>query len=286
MEFSPRRISRTRPPYVPAVTDRPHAPPLPYGFALCPPRPRLWSPLLSSDTASDAPPSPLTRLNQAPPAAAEAALLACCGSSRWARRMAAHRPYPTVETLLAAADEAAYDLTPGDLAEALAGEAPTALTDRGGLTVHTALRAAHAHYEAKFGHAFILALDERTAADPGAALDQMLVSLRERLGHDEDEERVATARQLRRLCRARLIRLAGGSGEPGRPDGFDGFGRPDAFRASGASGGGPTDQSVRAFEAARSPDRAGSITPGPPRGTQAVSRRYDGRGRWTVPGRA
>lgn len=225
------------------------------------------APLLSSDTASDAPPSPLTRFNQAPPAAAETALTACCGSHRWARRVAAHRPYPTVEALLAAADEAAYDLTPGDLAEALAGEATTALTDRGGLTVHTALRAAHAHYEAKFGHAFILALDECTAADPAAALDQTLTSLRERLGHDEDEERVVTAEQLRRLCRTRLARLAGGA--PG----------------SGA-GAGRGERSFLAFEPTRSPDRAGSITPGLPRGTQAVSPRYDGRGRWTVPGRA
>jgi 2-oxo-4-hydroxy-4-carboxy-5-ureidoimidazoline decarboxylase len=194
--------------------------------------------------------------------------------------MAAHRPYPTVEALLAAADEAAYDLAPGDLAEALAGEATTALADRGGLTVHTALRAAHAHYEAKFGHAFILALDERTAADPGAALDQTMASLRERLGHDEDEETVVTAEQLRRLCRARLVRLAGTGGTGGTGTGA---------RSSGGgtrSGGGHPDQSVRAFEAAGSPDRAGSITPGLPRGTQAVSRRYDGQGRWTVPGRA
>ncbi|NUP38389.1 MAG: 2-oxo-4-hydroxy-4-carboxy-5-ureidoimidazoline decarboxylase [Streptomyces sp.] len=204
--------------------------------------------MLPSDHASAAaPPSPLTRFNQAPIAAAEAALLACCGSHRWARRMAAHRPYPTVEALLAAADEAAYDLTSGDLAEALAGEAPVALTDRGGLVVHTALRAAHAHYEARFGHSFILALDERAAADPAAALDETLVSLRERLGHDADEESVVTAEQLRKLCRARLL---------------------------------------RAFEPSRSPDRAGSITPGLPRRTQAGSRRYDGRGRWTVPGRA
>nr|WP_240969789.1 2-oxo-4-hydroxy-4-carboxy-5-ureidoimidazoline decarboxylase [Actinacidiphila epipremni] len=189
----------------------------------------------------------MARFNQAPPTAAEAVLLACCGSHRWARRVAAHRPYPTVEALLAAADEAAYDLTSGDLAEALAGETPAALADRGGLSVHTALRAAHAHYESRFGHAFILALDEATAADPAAALDQTLAALRERLGHDADEESAVTAEQLRRLCRSRLL---------------------------------------RAFEPARSPDRAGSITPGLPRGTQAVSRRYDGRGRWTVPGRA
>jgi 2-oxo-4-hydroxy-4-carboxy-5-ureidoimidazoline decarboxylase len=161
--------------------------------------------------------------------------------------MAVHRPYPTVDALLAAADEAAYDLTPGDLAEALAGEDTTALPHRGNLAAHTALRAAHAAYEAKFGHAFVIALSE---ADPAAALDQTLTSLRRRLAHDEDEESAATAEQLRRICRSRLLRLA----EAGAPP--------------------------------RSPDRAGSITPGPPGDTDPTSRRYDGQGRWIVPGRA
>jgi 2-oxo-4-hydroxy-4-carboxy-5-ureidoimidazoline decarboxylase len=192
-------------------------------------------------------PDGLRLLNRVPAADAEAALRACCGSHRWARRMTVHRPYPTVEVLLAAADEAAYDLTSGDLAEALAGEVTTALPDRGNLAVHTALRAAHAAYESKFGHAFVIALAQ---AGPAAALDQTLESLRTRLGHDEDEETAVTAEQLRRICRARLLRLV----EAGAP--------------------------------ARSPDRAGSITPGLPRGTEPTSRRYDGRGRWTIPGRA
>lgn len=175
--------------------------------------------------------------------------------------MAAHRPYPTVDTLLAAADEAAYDLTSGDLAEALAGETTTALPDRGGLSTHTALRAANAAYEAKFGHAFVIALTELDDPDdPAAALDLTLTSLRRRLGHDEDEESVVTADQLRRICRARLLRLAQTGGQ----------------LADSAPGNHP----------AGSPDRAGSITPGPPRGTEPTSRRYDGRGRWTVPGRA
>lgn len=205
-------------------------------------------------------PEGLRLLNRAPSVVAQEALRACCGSHRWARRMAAHRPYPTVDALLAAADEAAFDLTSGDLAEALAGETPTALpgpAGYGSLTVHTALRAAHAHYEAKFGHSFLIALD---ATDPGEALDQTLASLRERLGHDEDEEAVVTAEQLRRICRARLLRLA--THDPTGPTGPD-----------GPAGAG-------------SPDRAGSITPGLPRGTEPTGRRYDGRGRWTVPGRA
>ncbi|MET9219367.1 2-oxo-4-hydroxy-4-carboxy-5-ureidoimidazoline decarboxylase [Streptomyces sp. NPDC088197] len=218
---------------------------------------RSRSPALSSDT----PPEGLYLLNRAPSLVAEAALRTCCGSHRWARRVAAHRPYPTVEALLAAADEAAYDLTSGDLAEALAGEATTALPDRGGLTVHTALRAANAAYEAKFGHAFVIALtDLDDPDDPAAALDLTLASLRQRLGHDEDEESVATAEQLRRICRARLLRLA--------------------------DTGGHLAESGPRKTPAGSPDRAGSITPGLPRGPEPTSRRYDGRGRWTVPGRA
>jgi 2-oxo-4-hydroxy-4-carboxy-5-ureidoimidazoline decarboxylase len=157
----------------------------------------------------------LSLLNLAAPADAEAALRGCCGSHRWARRMAAHRPYPTVDALLAAADEAAYDLTPGDLAEALAEEDTTPLPDRGGLTVHTALRAAHAAYEAKFGHVFVIALD---TADPAAALDQTMAALRTRLGHDADRETVVSAEQLRRICRARLGRLAARPAPRRRPD--------------------------------------------------------------------
>ena len=186
-------------------------------------------------------------LNQVSAADAEAALRACCGSQRWARRVAAHRPYPTVDALLAAADEASYDLTSGDLAEALAGEATTALPHRGNLAAHIALRAAHAAYQARFGHPFVIALEED---DPSAVLDQTLAGLRTRLGHDADEEAAVTAEQLRRICRIRLLRLA-----EARPP-------------------------------ARSLDRAGSITPGLPRGPGPTSRRYDGRGRWIVPGRA
>lgn len=210
-------------------------------------------------------PEGLRLFNRAPSVAAEAALRACCGSHRWARRMTVHRPYPTVDALLAAADEAVYDLTSGDLAEALAGESTTALpgpSGYGSLTVHTALRAAHAHYEAKFGHAFIIALG---VDDPAEALDQTMAGLRERLGHDEDEESVVTADHLRRICRGRLLRLTA-----------------DAPRAAAA---GPRTGSAPG-SGAGSPDRAGSITPGPPRGTEPTSRRYDGRGRWTVPGRA
>ncbi|MFI1967325.1 2-oxo-4-hydroxy-4-carboxy-5-ureidoimidazoline decarboxylase [Streptomyces pathocidini] len=173
-------------------------------------------PLPAQGRGSD-PHSGLDRFNTAAPSAAEAALLACCGSHRWAHRLAAHRPYPDLDALLAAADEASYDLTPTDAAEALAGEsvpcAPPAAVS-GGPAALTALRAAHAAYESRFGHVFVICLDGLRADE---RLDHVLAGIRHRLGHEPEEERVTTADELRRLARARLTRLVthpAGSAKP------------------------------------------------------------------------
>ena len=151
-------------------------------------------------------PSPvrLDGFNSAPTGEVTRALLTCCRSLRWVHRLADHRPYPDLGALLAAADEAAYDLTPADLAEALAGESLTPLPDGAYSAAHTALSAAHAAYESRFGHVFVICLDEFT---PGEALDQVLVGIRSRLANDPEEERVVTADELRRLARGRLTRL-------------------------------------------------------------------------------
>jgi 2-oxo-4-hydroxy-4-carboxy-5-ureidoimidazoline decarboxylase len=160
-------------------------------------------------------PTGITRLNDAPADAAEATLLACCGSLRWARRVAAHRPYPDLDSLLAAADEAAYDLAPADLCEALAAEAAATapLPPRGGLAALTALRAAHAAYEARFGHVLVMALD---GVHPDELLDHLLAGIRARLLHEPDEERATAADQLRRVTRGRLTRLVAGAHAPSR----------------------------------------------------------------------
>nr|WP_247702508.1 2-oxo-4-hydroxy-4-carboxy-5-ureidoimidazoline decarboxylase [Streptomyces sp. F63] len=166
-------------------------------------------------------------------------MIACCGSRRWARRLTGHRPYPDAAALLAAADEASYDLTPADLAEALARESAPGLPGLplprarsgeerqpalagprdacgggqpggvpvrrpGVLAAHTALRAAHAAYESRFGHAFVICLD---GVDPAESLDHVLAGLRTRLGHEPEKERVVAAEELRRLSRGRLARL-------------------------------------------------------------------------------
>ncbi|MFF7654943.1 2-oxo-4-hydroxy-4-carboxy-5-ureidoimidazoline decarboxylase [Streptomyces sp. NPDC007983] len=157
----------------------------------------------------------LDRLNRMTAGAAEAALLSCCGSRRWARLIADHRPYPDLGALLAAGDEASYDLTPADLAEALADESMTghplpAEPGVGSLAAHTALRAAHAAYEQRFGHAFVICLD---GLAPDETLDRLLTGIRDRLGNEPEEERINSAEELRRIARGRLTRLA----TPGSP---------------------------------------------------------------------
>ncbi|WP_431984283.1 2-oxo-4-hydroxy-4-carboxy-5-ureidoimidazoline decarboxylase [Streptomyces qinglanensis] len=157
--------------------------------------------------------TPLDRLNTAALATVEPLLLRCCGSRRWARRLVAHRPYPDVEALLAAADEASYDLTPADLREALVCETAAHPLEGepqpGVLAAHTALRAAHGAYERKFGHAFLYCLDGFAAEE---RLDQVLAGIRLRLENDADEEWAVTAEELRRLARGRLGRLAAPGG--------------------------------------------------------------------------
>ncbi|MGK5546278.1 2-oxo-4-hydroxy-4-carboxy-5-ureidoimidazoline decarboxylase [Streptomyces sp. URMC 127] len=162
----------------------------------------------------------LDRLNSAAPGAAEAALLACCASRRWARRLAALRPYPDLRTLLRTAEHAARELTPADLAEALADETiprhlftgpgraaapgtagPSAATE----AACRALRRAHAAYEHRFGHVFVLCLD---GCRPEEALDRSLAALRTRLAASPSEEAATAAAELARLARGRLARLA------------------------------------------------------------------------------
>ncbi|RLU90562.1 OHCU decarboxylase [Streptomyces griseocarneus] len=155
----------------------------------------------------------LDRLNSAAPGAAEAALLACCGSRHWARQLAAHRPYADLAALLRAADRAAHTLTPADLAEALADEhgPHPALVRRAGAGIPdgsaalTAIRRAQVAYEHRFGHAFVICLD---GCRPAETLGRVLAALRARLSGTVEEEAAVTAAELARLARGRLARLA------------------------------------------------------------------------------
>ncbi|QES59082.1 Oxo-4-hydroxy-4-carboxy-5-ureidoimidazoline decarboxylase [Streptomyces venezuelae] len=143
----------------------------------------------------------LARFNTLSPETARAVLLHCCGSRRWAHRVAAHRPYPDPGALLAAADEASYDLSQGDLSEALAAECSAELDHGAPYAALLALDAAHAEYERKFGHAFVICLD---GYPPEEQADQLLGAIRRRMAHEVDEERSISADELRRVAQARL----------------------------------------------------------------------------------
>ena len=172
-------------------------------------------PAQSRDTPG--PRSPLERFNTAPADELELSLLSCLRSLRWTHRISAHRPYPTLDALLAASDEAAYDLTPGDLDEALAGESPPALPESAHSAAHMALAAAQAAYVTRFGHTFAICLD---GVPPSEFADHLLAAIRSRLANDADEERVVTAEELRRLARGRLVaHLRGAGNGAGSPNG-------------------------------------------------------------------
>ncbi|WP_374214506.1 2-oxo-4-hydroxy-4-carboxy-5-ureidoimidazoline decarboxylase [Streptomyces sp. Je 1-79] len=162
-------------------------------------------------------PEGLARFNAVAASVAEEILLSCCHSRRWAERVTAHRPYPTLDALLAAADEAGYDLPAAERVEALAAEDSAAPHPDAPPAAHTALRAAHAAYESRFGHAFVISLD---GVRPGERLDQVLEGIRSRLGNEPEEERVIAAEELRRLARARLAHRVGAAPSPVQASGM------------------------------------------------------------------
>lgn len=169
------------------------------------------SPLLSSHLPAQARGSSdpshgsgLARFNALSPEAAQAVLMQCCGSGRWAHRVATHRPYPDLAALIAAADEASYDLSQADLTEALAAECSVELDHGASYAALLALDAAHAEYERKFGHAFVICLDGHPREEQA---DQLLGAIRRRMGHEVDEERSISADELRRVAQARLCDL-------------------------------------------------------------------------------
>jgi 2-oxo-4-hydroxy-4-carboxy--5-ureidoimidazoline (OHCU) decarboxylase len=171
----------------------------------------------------------LEHFNTAPADEAVHTLLTCLNSRDWAHRLAAHRPYPDLTALLAAADEAAYDLSSEALAAALAAETLPALPEDTYAAAHTALSAATAAYEARFGHVFVICLD---GLSTGEALDHILAAIRSRLANDPDEERLVAAEELRRLARGRLAGVLEGRGPraPVAPPRGRGHDRPSAAR--------------------------------------------------------
>jgi 2-oxo-4-hydroxy-4-carboxy-5-ureidoimidazoline decarboxylase len=163
----------------------------------------------------------LAEFNRLPVAAAERALTACTAAPRFAREVAAGRPYGSVADLATAAagvaadlrwDEvrAALDAHPrigerpaGDCAEAASSRREQAAVSTAGAGVRQALAAGSAEDERRFGHVFLIRAAGRRPAE-------ILAELTRRLGSDEASERVETTAQLAEITRLRVERLVRG----------------------------------------------------------------------------
>lgn len=162
----------------------------------------------------------LQELNALEPGAAKEAFLRCCGSSRWAEIMASERPFQSKEDLLDASDRVWTSLQPADWEEAFAahprlGDAAAlkrkfagrewASQEQAGAAGASeatlkALAEGNAAYEARFGRVFLLCATGKSA-------EEMLESLRARLGNDPERERLAAAGEQGKITRIRLEKL-------------------------------------------------------------------------------
>jgi allantoicase len=154
---------------------------------------------------------------------ARAALLRCCGATRWAGWLLTQRPFASTEALLKAAAGVWTQMEKADMLEAFShhpaiGADPAALRERFAATAAwssaeqagvagadeatlEALRDGNVRYREKFGYVFLVCATGKTAAE-------MLALLRTRLAHDPDTElRVAAAEQAR-ITRLRLEKLS------------------------------------------------------------------------------
>jgi 2-oxo-4-hydroxy-4-carboxy-5-ureidoimidazoline decarboxylase len=157
--------------------------------------------------------------NSLPAGRLEAELLAVCAAPAWGRAVAALRPYPSKEAVLAAADAAAASLSWPEVLQGLSahprigeraqGDSKEAAWSRreqstaagsGDDETRAALTAANHAYEDKFGHVFLIFASGRTQ-------EEILAAARERIGHDEATERAVVTDELRRIALLRLERL-------------------------------------------------------------------------------
>lgn len=165
--------------------------------------------------------SALDRINDMTPDEACAAFLRCCGSTRWARRIAEKRPFRSVAAMMSSADEIAASLDRADWMEAFAAhprigskadvEAKSASTkawsqsEQAGAAsadeqTARAIAEANAAYEAKFGRVHLVCATGKSAKE-------LLENCRARLSNDAaTEERVAIEEQ-KKITRLRLEKL-------------------------------------------------------------------------------
>ena len=157
----------------------------------------------------------LDRLNEAAPAEAREVLRSCLDVPRWVDEMVGGRPYPSVEAALGAVLSAAEPFTADEVDQALSrhpriGERPSgegaetrmSRSEQSGVDVSETevaerLREGNAAYEARFGRVFLIRAAGRDARE-------ILASLEQRLGNDDETENQVVAGQLREIALRRL----------------------------------------------------------------------------------
>jgi 2-oxo-4-hydroxy-4-carboxy-5-ureidoimidazoline decarboxylase len=165
--------------------------------------------------------SGLAALNALAPEAAREALLRCCGSSRWAARVAAARPFPDEAALAGAARAVWEELSREDFLEAFshhprigdrealrrkfASTAAWAAGEQAGAAhapeeVLARVEAGNRAYEARFGHIFIVCATGKSAAE-------MLALLEARLGNEPAAELRIAAGEQAKITEIRLEKL-------------------------------------------------------------------------------
>jgi OHCU decarboxylase len=163
----------------------------------------------------------IEHLNGLPREEAEGELLKCCGSSRWARGVAARRPFASAEDLMNAADEVWRGLGASDWLEAFSrhpkiGERKAAAGqtrqerawsagEQSGMSeaddaAREELARLNRVYAEKFGYIFIVCATGKRPAE-------MLALLRGRLDNDAETEIRVAAEEQRRITRLRLQKL-------------------------------------------------------------------------------
>lgn len=161
-------------------------------------------------------------------------MAACCASDRWARAMAAKRPFTTIDALRETASQELEALEWRDVRAALdahprigqrpagdgnnSSEAAWSRAEQAAVTGADEVRAQgalNAAYEAKFGYIFLI----RAA---GRSSQQIQDAARDRLAHDELTERAVVRGELEQIMRLRLDKLLAELAEPADADGSTG----------------------------------------------------------------
>jgi 2-oxo-4-hydroxy-4-carboxy-5-ureidoimidazoline decarboxylase len=155
-------------------------------------------------------------LNTLVPSLAEAEFERCCGSRRWARMMAAERPFANRAVLEAVAQRLWWSLSAADWLEAFAahpriGErahSQWSAEEQAGASgateeIRSRLAQRNRDYEERFGYTFVVCATGKSA-------EEMLATLEGRLRNQPDDELQVAADEQRKITTLRLQKLVAG----------------------------------------------------------------------------